>query len=87
MAYAKTTIGQVLAQVGIGLGCASLYYKSFIHEKSEPALVNLNSDIKEEHSGHQLVASLDIEAQKTTGQIWGLGQPDTGESRQDEQRS
>jgi hypothetical protein len=86
MAYAKTTISQILAQAGIGVGCAALFYKSFIQRESKPTTENIVSDKKQFTS--DVVTLLDKETSKnTTGEIWGLRQTNTGESRHDERRS
>lgn len=84
MAYAKTTIGQILAQVGIGVGCATLYYRSFIHQESKPAPKDFVTSKQIEDKNSDVVKLLDQETKKTTGEIWGLRQTDRGKSRQDE---
>ena len=86
MAYAKTTVGQILAQAGIGVGCAALFYKSFIHQESKPTIQDIVPNKRDLESN--VVALLDQETSKnTTGEVWGLRQTNTRKSSHDERSS
>lgn len=75
MAYAKTTISQILAQLGIGVGCATLFYQSFV--RKDP-LTTLQDHLEHREKENKqkipdVVDLIDQEASRnTSGKIWGL---------------
>jgi hypothetical protein len=78
MAHAKTTVGQVLSQVGIGAIVLGVSYFSLRDSRkpSEDSLPQSNT-----------VELLDREIQtNTTGKVWGLEQQHTSSTREQEQQ-
>jgi hypothetical protein len=60
MAHARTTAGQVIAQLSIGAGIAAIYHAAFL-KKSAPS------------PRADLLAELDQETTRvTSGDVWGL---------------
>lgn len=79
MAHAKTTLGQVLSQVGSGAIVLGVSYFSLrdTRKPSEDIVSQANT-----------VQSLDREIQtNTTGKVWGLEQQGTSSTREKEQRA
>lgn len=61
MAHAKTSIAQLLAQGGVGIVVASVFYRSFVSVSSPT------------ESTRNIEGSIESESRKnTTGKIWGI---------------
>lgn len=66
MAHAKTSLSQVLAQVGIGASVAFIYWTSLSNHNNSSSTKNGREDI---------LAELDRESKtSTSGKHWGLEQ-------------
>jgi hypothetical protein len=78
MAHAKTTVGQVLSQVGIGAIVLGVSYFSLRDSRKPPEDIISQSNT---------VELLDREIQtNTTGKVWGLEQQNTSSTREQEQK-